>query len=194
MPLLRESIKQEELEFWRYLYSTSDFNAVRKQDYIEKLGFFVPEIITQEGLGIDLGCGLMSIWDFYEGKNKKIFAIDPLMTSYNRIHRNKTASVAGDGEYLPIKDNSLDWIFCVNVLDHTSNPKLLVSEIQRTLKPNGTLYLEVHFDDRLGSAHYMLWNDGVIDKHLADFKLVRSNKLRLNKTCQTLYTGIYKNG
>jgi 2-polyprenyl-3-methyl-5-hydroxy-6-metoxy-1,4-benzoquinol methylase len=42
---------------------------------------------------------------------------------------------------LPFKDKSFDVITCIEVIEHLENPSLLVRELYRTLKPNGTLII-----------------------------------------------------
>ena len=44
---------------------------------------------------------------------------------------------------IPLKDNSVDLAFCTEVIEHTKNPRQLLKEIYRVLKPGGTLILTV---------------------------------------------------
>jgi ubiquinone/menaquinone biosynthesis C-methylase UbiE len=49
-----------------------------------------------------------------------------------------------DSEW-PIESNSIDQILCTQVLEHVENPKFLVSEVRRVLKPGGTIILNAPF-------------------------------------------------
>jgi SAM-dependent methyltransferase/uncharacterized protein YbaR (Trm112 family) len=53
--------------------------------------------------------------------------------------------VVGDGHTLPFKDNSLDGILNVAVLEHVASPTKFVSEFHRVLKPGGRIYVEMPF-------------------------------------------------
>jgi SAM-dependent methyltransferase len=47
--------------------------------------------------------------------------------------------IKGDGTCLPIKSNSIDFIYTAAVLEHVKNPLLMGKEIIRVLKPGGKL-------------------------------------------------------
>lgn len=50
-----------------------------------------------------------------------------------------------DGRTLPFPDKSFDGVLCTQVLEHVANPEILLSEINRILKPGGTLVLSAPF-------------------------------------------------
>ena len=52
--------------------------------------------------------------------------------------------MAVGGETLPFDDDSFDVVLCDNVVDHALNPRKILEEIARVLKPGGTLYFEVN--------------------------------------------------
>src|SRR5688572_24735644 len=43
-----------------------------------------------------------------------------------------------NGNRLPFSDNSFDVVICLETLEHADKPWLVVSEIERVLKPTGT--------------------------------------------------------
>ncbi len=55
---------------------------------------------------------------------------------------NISLSVA-NGYRLPFKTDSFDLLFCLEVIEHVSNTKTLLSEISRVLKPNGIFVCSV---------------------------------------------------
>jgi ubiquinone/menaquinone biosynthesis C-methylase UbiE len=61
------------------------------------------------------------------------------------------------GETLPFEDASFDVVLCDNVVDHALDPRGILKEIARVLKPGGTLYFEVNvhhgFYHAAASAH-----------------------------------------
>jgi SAM-dependent methyltransferase len=138
------------------------FLNIRKDDWAYKTTHFHPEIDKETGLGIDIGCGLISVFEFCDNPNISITAIDPLLSQYNDIYTYKSAKC----QYLELDSEDMsgldsdrfNFAFCVNVIDHTPDPIRMMNEIHRILKKRGRLYFEVNFDDELSPAHYGLWN------------------------------------
>lgn len=61
------------------------------------------------------------------------------------LKKMKGVDVIGDGHFLPFKDNVFDVIICSEVLEHAYSPQQFISEIKRTLKPIGKLFLSTRF-------------------------------------------------
>jgi SAM-dependent methyltransferase len=53
--------------------------------------------------------------------------------------------LVGDALRLPISDQSLDIVFATQVIEHVTNPHVLVHECRRVLRPNGFLILSGPF-------------------------------------------------
>ena len=54
-----------------------------------------------------------------------------------------------DGKLMPFGDASFDCILCIEVLEHSEDPRLLISEIARVIKPRGIVLLTVPWSARL---------------------------------------------
>lgn len=65
--------------------------------------------------------------------------------------------IIGDAHTLPIKDNSVDLILLLDLLEH-SNDKLVMTEVYRILKPNGNVIITV-------PAFMFLWSQHDVDNH-----------------------------
>lgn len=50
-----------------------------------------------------------------------------------------------DGDVLPFPSQSIDGVFCTQVLEHVPNPQALLLEMSRVLKSNGVLVLSAPF-------------------------------------------------
>ncbi len=53
--------------------------------------------------------------------------------------------IVGDIHNIPLKDESIDAIFCIAVLEHVKNPILAMKEMYRILKPGGKILIYVPF-------------------------------------------------
>ena len=53
--------------------------------------------------------------------------------------------VVGDALHLPFRDESVDFIFSLSVLEHLPNPFTTVSEMYRVCRPGGYVYAETNF-------------------------------------------------
>jgi len=73
------------------------------------------------------------------------------------------AKLKMDIHQIPLKDNSIDVIFCNHVLEHVEDDKKALSEIKRVLRPGGWAILQVPF-------FYPLPNETYEDKSIIDPK------------------------
>lgn len=64
------------------------------------------------------------------------------------------ADVVGDAHNMPFKNSEFDTVFCFEVLEHTKNPKLVVSEIKRILNDGGIAYISTPFIYELHGEEY----------------------------------------
>jgi len=98
---------------------------------------------------LQIGCGPEDvITHFSLGKR---YAVDPLADFYKskfNLDYGNLTFLKARGEELPFKDNSFDIVLLTNVLDHTEDPKKVLSEIRRVLKKDGFFYFENFFYQR----------------------------------------------
>ena len=74
------------------------------------------------GKGLEIGCGLNGLYKF----DRDVLGIDPIDFSYVAPNFR-----LGIGEEVPLEDQSVDYVVCSNVLDHTANPEKVLREIFR---------------------------------------------------------------
>ena len=122
----------------------------------EKLEFFCS--IVQGDRVLEVGSGAHGLI-FYFGTDDAI-GIDPLADHYARLFpawQSRVRTIAASGERLPFPDGSFDIVLCDNVVDHAENPRGIIEEIVRVLRPDGLLYFTVNVHHPLyhwaASAH-----------------------------------------
>ena len=104
---------------------------------------FLTEICADlAGVVLDIGCA--------DGKPRQYL---PNNATYIGIDHYSTAigwydtrpDLFADAAALPLKDNSIDHVLLLDVLEHLPNPERCLDEIHRTLRPAGKLMIQVPF-------------------------------------------------
>jgi SAM-dependent methyltransferase len=98
---------------------------------------------------LEVGCGpLAPVLQFQECERH---GIDPLIGAYIKagwpLYDLDVTFIDGPGEGMPYPDAWFDAVISVNALDHVDNFQAVAKEIQRVLKPGGTLRFEVEYHE-----------------------------------------------
>jgi len=65
--------------------------------------------------------------------------------------RRFSPDLVADLRQSPLRDASVDWVFCSHVLEHIPELEICIDEIMRILRPGGSAWLQVPFE--AGRAH-----------------------------------------
>lgn len=111
----------------------------------------IKKILEEKKEIIDIGGGLrisQKQGNWYDKKRewiKKI--IDENKIQYKILDPSPKykPDIVGDIHNLPFKDNSLEAIICISVLEHVQNPIKACQEIHRVLKPGGYCFIHAPF-------------------------------------------------
>lgn len=87
--------------------------------------------IRQKKKIINIGAG-----QYYR---KGVISIDPFYKEEDEYH------IRAFGENLPLKNNSIDFVICCALLEHVKEPKKIIKEIYRVLKPGGKMHVSIAF-------------------------------------------------
>jgi len=91
---------------------------------------------------LDLGCGKVPLYGAYKDKISNCICVD----WDNSLHKNEFIDKSVDlNESLPFEDKTFDTVILSDVLEHIRNPLSLWHEMNRVLKENGILILNVPF-------------------------------------------------
>ena len=88
---------------------------------------------------------------------------------YQRAFKMPMTFVEGFGEVLPYKDNYFDTCIIASVLDHCIEPKKVVSEAHRCLKPGGIILTIHSFINKDLSSHNVKDNTLYIKKRIVSY-------------------------
>lgn len=114
--------------------------------------FLRPQLNTMQGKVLDVGCGEMPFRGLL-GQNANYTGIDvPVADDFGMAKHFDI--VPFDGQTIPFEDSSFDHILCTEVLEHVEDPASLIAEMNRVLRPGGTMVVTVPFSARVHHAPY----------------------------------------
>ena len=117
-------------------------NLIGKKDYffIDSLIYSYFIIIKQyiekhvKGVVLDAGAGRLALKFLLTKKASAYYSIDKYVT-------RKELGVVGDLNNLPLKENFFDTIVCLQVIEHTPTPEIVIKNMADCLKDKGIFIL-----------------------------------------------------
>jgi 2-polyprenyl-3-methyl-5-hydroxy-6-metoxy-1,4-benzoquinol methylase len=97
---------------------------------------------------LEVGCGLGQNLEIFRTSNK-VLGIEGLASAVSEACSRGLAVIKGDLQSpLDIVSGSIDWLLCLDVLEHLERPLSLMLEMRRVLRVRGRAILNVpnHFD------------------------------------------------
>lgn len=108
--------------------------------------YFIDAYQSREVSGWETGLRVLDLGGHKFDKRGQFNVFDfPLRTCCMNISRAKRPDVQGDGAALPFADGVFDAVICAELLEHVYDPRAVVREMQRVLKPGGRLLITVPF-------------------------------------------------
>jgi ubiquinone/menaquinone biosynthesis C-methylase UbiE len=140
---LAESVRSA---LYRFYYAVQRILVPGLRNSQDRYREVLTSYVEPETVWLDMGCGhqLFPEW-LRDGeqaqaslmaKCRRIFGIDYDLYSL-RNHRGIADRVRGDIQRLPFKDQSFDLVTANVVVEHVEDPKALLVEVLRVLKPGG---------------------------------------------------------
>jgi SAM-dependent methyltransferase len=122
---------------------------------------------------LEVGSGAHGLIFFFEAAER--IGVDPLADEYRHLFpvwQERATTIAAHGEQLPFENGRFDLVLCDNVVDHAENPRRIVEEIARVLRPGGLLYFTVNIHHPLyhwASAVHAAWRAAGIPIEITPF-------------------------
>ena len=143
-----------EKAWWENNISSLDLNYCK--DYALQIVSFCNDClqITKSTKILEIGSGPAGVLTFLDTDFR--FALDPLELMFSKIEncRNirdiNVSYLVAKSENIPFPTGYFDLVIIDNVLDHCENYEMVLSEISRTIKSGGIVYMRVNFFDLWG--------------------------------------------
>jgi len=156
-------LKKKVIHLSYYLTDSPD-NSYSKNLYNSKsfiLNFYIYKhlyyalnlaAINDEKLILDMGCGDGPFFPTLENYGGKIIGLDfsswmlllaKKLIKFKNHPLKKVILLNSEGKYIPLKDNSIDTIFCLESFEHIMDSRTLIDEIYRILKVDGELIYSI---------------------------------------------------
>lgn len=138
-----------EVEEWKNQpnITENEFNESRR-----KYGTYLTELESQLGVQddwkiLDVGCNATCVSGII--KKGSHYGIDPLADELNLQERVPNFEIKNaSGEEIPYQTETFDLVVCINVIDHTRDPKKVMEEIKRVIVKDGYLIISVYTYNR----------------------------------------------
>jgi len=131
--------------------------AVQVRNWAVYRELFGPLLEVPRDAVVEVGCGPAGPIGMMPARLR--IGIDPLLpfNAASELSHDSVCYVRGRGEAIPLRDGVADAVICVNVLDHVPRPLGILREIERILRPDGYLFLNVDVDrPRRSTIDYVL--------------------------------------
>ena len=96
---------------------------------------------SAKGVVLDIGCGTRPYKDLLSKEVIRYIGLDNPGTMQPEVEPD----IGGSGSSLPIKDGTVDTVLCFEVLNYIADPFNFFREIERILRPSGTIILSCPF-------------------------------------------------
>lgn len=126
---------------------------------------------------LDAGCGAGRFAEVAKDLGAKLVAIDASSAIYvasENLKSSETLFIKSDLAATPMKSETFKYIYCIGVLQHTSNPKEILHELLRLLATNGEIVLTFYENQGLRTKLYSKYLVRPITKRISPKILLRT--------------------
>jgi SAM-dependent methyltransferase len=149
------------------------------QEILFQMGQTVPiaELADRpQSIALEAGCGAAGLTGILAKRFSAVIALDADLDRMVLAEKHcaelgvrNVVLVCAFGESMPIASDAVDFIACIEVLEHATSQPELISELRRILCPDGQLYLTTPNRFSAGlEPHVNLWGLGWLPRRLMD--------------------------
>jgi len=158
-----------------------DYDADNYHDWFPT-GIKAPDVFEGK-TGLEVGCGAGRHAEITSTKAKVHFAVDfsiAVDSAYTRLRDKENVHVVqADAFALPFAKRSLDYVYCLGVLQHLHNPPEGFEQLSQFPRQGGDLFVNVYQAGRLSVALLAMFRKIVL-------KLSNENIRRVSIVCGTV--------
>ena len=161
---------RRELQFWTKW--TRDHGIGPETEYYRRfmlaMGGISDESVFVGKVCLDIGCGPMGSLTWLRNHAKAAIGLDPLANDYRSfgIGQHDMIYLNASAESIPLPDEYVDVLFCMNALDHVENVRAACFEIRRILKPGGWFIGSINLDEPPSWTEPWCLTESFLDLHL----------------------------
>jgi 2-polyprenyl-3-methyl-5-hydroxy-6-metoxy-1,4-benzoquinol methylase len=101
---------------------------------------FFPGSLRNKSI-MDVGCGAGSLLDMLRGISSSQIGIEPTTIFRDALNKKNYNIYSSLSEAVKYKQNSIDYAFSIQVIEHVKNPKEFLEEIKDLIRPGGKLLI-----------------------------------------------------
>ncbi len=132
-------------KYWTSKTKNKLFKIFRTQIFARAVRYYTDKYFPREGTFVEAGCGSGQTSLRIGKYRRKLIALDISVKALERARENKKFDefILGDITKLPFKDNSINGLWNLGVMEHFTDDELpdVINEIHRVLKPKGVAIL-----------------------------------------------------
>lgn len=113
---------------------------------------------------LDIGCGTGRFAvPLAAHFSAAVVGVDPSVKMLTQVPRDPHVHVVqGDGEYIPLRDRSVDLVFTSMAYHHFTQPSVVATECRRVLRPGGSVFVRTGVRERMASYPWAPFFPGAI--------------------------------
>ena len=96
---------------------------------------------VKSGMILDVGCGLKPYKSLLNASGSAYYGTDYPLTMKGSYGKSTKADFFSESTLLPFNNNTFDTLLSTQMLEHVSDPKKVIQEMGRVLKPGGIMIL-----------------------------------------------------
>lgn len=151
-------------KYYEEKYENGEYTKIETpqehRQYERLKNFIVRNALYSTAVALEIGSGKGLFQDLLEN----YVGLD-VSETLRKYYRENNSYVVGTGNNLPFEENSFDFIFSIHALEHIPSPEDVLSEIRRTIRNGGLIYLAPAWQCRPWAA------DGYSVRPYSDFDL-----------------------